>query len=93
MAVTLGTVAVLDAEERSPDANITSIGDALWWACTSVTTVGYGVRHPVTTQGRLGAVVLMVLGIGVVGGVTASVAAYLIERVHRPARREEGDRP
>ena len=86
MAVGLGAVAVLDAEEESAAANITTIGDALWWACTTVTTVGYGDRYPVTTEGRFVAVVLMIVGIAVVGGVTASVTAYLIERVQRPAR-------
>lgn len=35
LAVTVGAIAVLDAEERNPGANIKTIGDALWWACTS----------------------------------------------------------
>jgi len=80
LAVLLGSVSVLDAERASPEANIKSFGDAIWWACTTVTTVGYGDRYPVTFQGRLIAVVLMVVGIGVVGSVTAAVAAWLVER-------------
>jgi voltage-gated potassium channel len=44
-AVTLlgfvAAVAVLDAERGSEDANIKSFGDALWWAATTITTVGY----------------------------------------------------
>lgn len=79
----LGALAVLDAERDSPDANITSIGDALWWATTTVTTVGYGDRFPVTTEGRLIAVALMVVGIAVVGSVTAAVAAWLVTHVER----------
>lgn len=80
MAVGLGAIAVLDAEQDAADANITTFGDALWWACTTVTTVGYGDRYPVTLEGRAVAVVLMIIGIGVVGAVTASVATWLMSR-------------
>ncbi len=81
VAVGLGAVAVLDAEQDADGANITTFGDALWWAMTTVATVGYGDRYPVTTQGRLVAAALMVVGIGVVGAVTASVAAWLVGQV------------
>lgn len=85
-AVGMGALAVLDAERGAADANIVTFGDALWWACTTVTTVGYGDRYPVTTEGRAVAVVLMVIGIGVVGAVTAAVAAAILARVEREAR-------
>jgi voltage-gated potassium channel len=88
-AVSLGALAILDVERDAPDANITSPGDALWWACTTVTTVGYGDRYPVTTQGRFIAVALMLVGIAVVGSLTAVIASYLIENVQR--KQEEGD--
>lgn len=80
-AVGLGALAVLDAERDAPEANITTFGDALWWACTTVTTVGYGDHYPVSGEGRVVAVVLMVVGIGVVGAVTASVATWILGRV------------
>ena len=80
ISVGLGAVAVLDVEQDAKGANITSFGDALWWACTTVTTVGYGDRFPVTTQGRVIAVALMVIGIAMVGAVTASVAAWMVPR-------------
>ena len=83
MAVALGAVAVLDVERGDPDANITTFGDALWWATTTVTTVGYGDRFPVTWEGRVIAVALMLVGISLVGVVTASVAAWLIANVER----------
>lgn len=83
MSVGLGAVAVLDAEQGAPDANITTIGDALWWACTTVTTVGYGDRYPVTTEGRFVAVALMLVGIAVVGAVTASVATWMVSQVQQ----------
>jgi voltage-gated potassium channel len=83
MAVGLGAVAVLDAERKAPRANIKSFGDALWWACSTVMTVGYGDRYPVTTEGRVIAVVLMVVGIGMVGVITASVATWMVSQVQR----------
>lgn len=86
--VGLGALAVLDAERDAEGANITSAGDALWWAFTTVTTVGYGDRFPVTTEGRAVAVVLMVAGIGVVGAVTAAVASWILDRAAAERRAE-----
>lgn len=83
----LGALAVLDAERAVDDANIKSLGDAVWWAYPTVTTVGYGDHYPVTTSGRVVAVALMVVGIALVGSVTAAVAAWFIHH----AQAEEAD--
>jgi voltage-gated potassium channel len=80
LVVFCAALAVLDAERRSPGANITSFGDALWWAITTVTTVGYGDQFPTTPEGRLVAVGLMLAGIALLGVVTASIASWLIDR-------------
>lgn len=85
-AVGLGALAVLDAERPDRDANIRTFGDALWWATTTVTTVGYGDLYPVTTTGRLLAVALMLVGIAVVGSVTAAVATWFVSAVNVPGR-------
>lgn len=76
-----GALTVLDAERGHPGANILSFGDAMWWAATTMTTVGYGDRYPVTSTGRLAAVALMVGGIAVLGVVTATLASWLVEQV------------
>ncbi|MDQ0257775.1 voltage-gated potassium channel [Evansella vedderi] len=53
--------------------------DALWWSMVTATTVGYGDIAPVTGAGRMIAVVLMVVGIGLIGMVTSSIATYFIK--------------
>ena len=66
--------------ERSVEgSNIKNFGDGLWWAITTVTTVGYGDRYPTTTEGRFLAVLLMLMGISLVGVITASVAAWFVK--------------
>ncbi|MCX6497867.1 MAG: potassium channel family protein [Arthrobacter sp.] len=76
-----GGLAVLDAEENAIGSNITTFWDALWWAMTTITTVGYGDHYPVTAVGRLVAAGLMIGGVAVLGVVTASVASWLVEQV------------
>lgn len=74
------SLAVLDVERPAPGANILTFGDAIWWAFVTVTTVGYGDLYPITLWGRIVAVVLMSVGIGVVGVVTATTASWFVER-------------
>jgi voltage-gated potassium channel len=74
-------LAVLDVERSSPDANISDFGDAIWWAVTTMTTVGYGDHYPVTAVGRLVAFGLMIGGIALLGTVTATLASWLVETV------------
>ena len=71
---------VLDADRGTADANILTGQDALWWASTTVTTVGYGDRLPVTGEGRLVWVLLMLGGIALLGVITASIAAWFVRR-------------
>ena len=80
LIVYLGAVGVLDAERDASKANITSFGDAVWWACSTITTVGYGDRYPVTVLGRLIAVGLMIVGIALLGILTAGIAAWFVRQ-------------
>jgi voltage-gated potassium channel len=74
-------LAVLDAERSNPDANITDFGDAIWWAITTMSTVGYGDEFPISGLGRLVAFGLMVGGITLLGTVSATLASWLVETV------------
>ena len=64
--------------ENGVNAAVSSPLDALWWGVVTLTTVGYGDVYPVTPEGRLAAAVLMLLGIGLFSGITASVTSFLI---------------
>jgi voltage-gated potassium channel len=89
--VLVGALAELDAERGAPGATITSIGDALWWAMTTVTTVGYGDLYPVTGLGRIVAAALMVVGISVLGVITAAVAAWFVQMTRDTAEEATGE--
>jgi voltage-gated potassium channel len=81
LIIFVAALAILDAERGKAHSNINGFGDALWWAASTVMTVGYGDRYPVTTTGRLVGVGLMIAGITLLGVVTASIASWLINRV------------
>jgi len=84
----MGAWAVLLFEENAKNSNIHNYPDALWWAIVTVTTVGYGDRYPVTGGGRTVAVILMLVGIGLIGVLTATVASVFIKE-HTDANKEE----
>lgn len=78
-----GSLAVLHVERNAPDGNIRTLGDAVWWSFTTMTTVGYGDHAPTTGLGRVLAVGLMLSGIALLGVVTANIAAWFISRFER----------
>ncbi|WJV49032.1 potassium channel family protein [Streptomyces flavofungini] len=78
-----GSLAVLSVERESPDGNIKTLGDAVWWSFTTMTTVGYGDHAPTTGLGRALAVGLMLSGIALLGVVTANIAAWFIARFEK----------
>ena len=68
----------LYAAENGINEAVQSPLDALWWGIVTLTTVGYGDVYPVTPEGRIAAAILMLLGIGLFGVLTATVTSYLI---------------
>jgi voltage-gated potassium channel len=78
MVLSVASVLVLQFESGSPDANIKTGGDAIWWGIVSLTTVGYGDFYPVTFLGRITGVSLMVAGIGIIGALASILASMLV---------------
>lgn len=77
LLITFSSIAILIAE-TSPESNIKSSEDAVWWSITTMTTVGYGDRFPVTTEGRIVAMVLMMAGVGLFGTLSGIIASLFI---------------
>ena len=76
----VGALAVLNAERGAADGNIKTFGEAIWWMFETLTTVGYGDYTPVTVGGRIVALSIMLLGISLLGIVSASLAASLLKQ-------------
>lgn len=79
-------LAVFQQERGAPGATIRTFGDSVWWACSAITTVGYGDVTPVTPLGRLFAVFLMACGLALLGAVTGSFSSWLIQVFGREDR-------
>jgi voltage-gated potassium channel len=89
VVLTLTCAGVMTVVEREADGStIRSFGDALWWAVTTVSTVGYGDAVPTTDAGRGVAYLLILVGVAVFSLVTANLASFFIER----EQRLEGDK-
>ena len=77
MLVTIASILILMFED-GPDSNIKTSEDAVWWAITTITTVGYGDRYPITDGGRIVASILMAAGVGLFGTFSAFLATWFI---------------
>jgi voltage-gated potassium channel len=78
LVLTVSSVLVLQFESKSPDANITTGGDALWYSIVTITTVGYGDFYPVTAAGRVTAMFIMFMGVGIIGALASILASLLV---------------
>jgi voltage-gated potassium channel len=87
LVLTVASVLVLQFEGKSPDANIKTGGDALWYSIVTITTVGYGDFYPVTPAGRVTAVFIMFMGVGIIGALASILASLLVGG--SPAAEEE----
>lgn len=77
LMIIFGSIAILQVE-KDPNSNIKSAEDAIWWAFVTITTVGYGDKYPITTEGRIIAAFLMITGVGLFGTFTGFVAAWFL---------------
>ena len=78
--LTLFIVVVAGAAQATFDAGeFNSVWDGIWWALVTVTTVGYGDLYPKDVVGRLIAILVMLLGIGFISVLTATIASRFIQ--------------
>ena len=84
VVVVASSIAVLEFEK--PDGgNIATAQDAMWWSVSTMTTVGYGDRYPITSEGRLVAVFLMAAGVGLFGTLSGAIASWFLSPVAKEA--------
>jgi voltage-gated potassium channel len=76
--LSVSSIVMVQSESRVAGANITTGGDALWWALVTITTVGYGDQYPVGALGRLIGAVVMIAGVGIIGALASIFASILI---------------
>jgi len=79
-----GGLAILWVESGVPEANITDASDAVWYVYVTITTVGYGDQYPVSDTGRIMGALIMTVGVGLFGTITAFLANAFIEPSDEP---------
>ena len=92
LTILTGAGLVLLFERGAASSPIGTFWDALWWAITTITTVGYGDTYPVTPSGRIVAALVMLVGIALFGVLTAGVAAYFVERSEEEEEKKWADK-
>jgi voltage-gated potassium channel len=88
LMVIFSSIAILQVETDA-NSNIKTAEDAIWWAYVTITTVGYGDKFPVTTEGRIIAAALMTVGVGLFGTFTAFLASWFVEQTKKEDANEK----
>jgi len=89
MAIMVFVAAALmhTVEHAAQPDSFGTIGESLWWAVVTMTTVGYGDVYPITALGRILAALIMLLGVGIVALPAGILAARFAEELQ--ARRDQ----
>jgi voltage-gated potassium channel len=93
LVLTVASTLVLQFESGSPDAKILTGGDAFWYAIVTITTVGYGDYYPVTAAGRITAMFIMFMGVGIIGALASILASLLVGSSEAPEEEAPGAEP
>jgi voltage-gated potassium channel len=89
LLVYVAALAVLDTERSEGELN--TIGETIWWAIVTITTVGYGDYAPVTFSGRAIAVGLMAGGVVLVGVIVGTLSSWIVEKVGEGVEERQED--
>jgi voltage-gated potassium channel len=79
LMIIFSSIAILQFE-TDINSNIKTAEDAIWWSYVTITTVGYGDKFPITTEGRIIGAILMTTGVGIFGTFTALVSSWFIQK-------------
>jgi voltage-gated potassium channel len=91
LLIMFSSIGELICEQGNPNANILTAEDAIWWSVTTITTVGYGDKYPVTIEGRIVAMILMVSGIGLFGALSGLAASYFLHSKEKDEAPEQDE--
>jgi voltage-gated potassium channel len=91
LVIQYGSMFELVANRSSPNANIQTASDAVWYTIVTITTVGYGDKYPVTNPGRIVGVLIMIVGVGLFGVLTGFLAnTFLSPSENKPEEKDKG---
>jgi len=79
VAIIFGSLGIYIVEKETPGSTIKNLGDAFWFAFTTITTTGYGDVYPITVEGRIISGILISIGIGVILGFVSRYGAILMQ--------------
>lgn len=82
----LGSVAIYEAEQAAQPVMFAKLSDAAWYTVTTLTTVGYGDKVPITLAGRLIATFIMICGMGLFGTFVSLIGSAFLEELRKAPR-------
>ncbi|MEC7662984.1 MAG: ion transporter [Pseudomonadota bacterium] len=91
MILFLAAVGIYYFERDAQPEAFASVFHSLWWAVTTLTTVGYGDVYPITVGGRFFTYIVVMVGLGVIA-VPASVLASALTRAREEEVRTRSER-
>ena len=93
IVLVVASVLVLQFESKNPDSNIQTGWDSFWYSVVTITTVGYGDRYPITYGGRITAMFIMFMGVGIIGALASILSSILVGAPAAAAEEEEPTTP
>jgi voltage-gated potassium channel len=93
IVIQYGSMFELVTNRNSPNANIQTASDAVWYTIVTITTVGYGDKYPVTNPGRIVGVLIMIVGVGLFGVLTGFLANTFLSPSENKPEEKSADQP